>query len=228
MEKKGLLVKNSRKEIGVHMKQIEEQPQEKQPQYINSIIRATNILELYAKLDRQYLGIAEISKELELQKTTVFNIMKTLVHQGWLVQDSPSGKYRLGTRILRVSAMAARNISTEAILIQEMQRLRDEYNEDVVLTTLVDDVPICVEKIQSSNALRIHSRVGRVSCLVKGSTGKALLTWQPDDFIETTLDQNFSDDATGRRERQKMREELARIRNQGYCISISEQDAGVA
>ena len=47
---------------------------DKQPQYINSIIRALNILELYGKLNTQYLGIAEICKELGLQKTTVFNI----------------------------------------------------------------------------------------------------------------------------------------------------------
>ena len=79
--------------------------QEKEPQYVNSIIRATAILELYEKLNVQYLGIAEISKELGIQKTTVFNIVKTLVHQGWLIQDNPNGKYRLGTRILRVSTM---------------------------------------------------------------------------------------------------------------------------
>ena len=50
--------------------------QEKEPQYINSIIRATAILELYEKLNVQYLGIAEISKELGIQKTTVFNNCK--------------------------------------------------------------------------------------------------------------------------------------------------------
>ena len=72
---------------------------DKQPQYINSIIRALNILELYGKLNTQYLGIAEICKELGLQKTTVFNIVKTLTHQGWLVQDTPNGKYKLGMNI---------------------------------------------------------------------------------------------------------------------------------
>ena len=43
--------------------------------YINSIIRATNILELYNKLDVEYLGLAEISKELDLHKTTVFRVV---------------------------------------------------------------------------------------------------------------------------------------------------------
>ena len=42
--------------------------EEKHPQYINSIIRAVKILELYGKLNTQYLGIAEISNELKLQR----------------------------------------------------------------------------------------------------------------------------------------------------------------
>ena len=56
--------------------------EEKHPQYINSIIRAVKILELYGKLNTQYLGIAEISNELKLQRTTTFNIVKTLLHEG--------------------------------------------------------------------------------------------------------------------------------------------------
>ena len=134
--------------------------QEKEPQYINSIIRATAILELYEKLNVQYLGIAEISKELGIQKTTVFNIVKTLVHQGWLIQDNPNGKYRLGTRILRVSTMITRSITTEELIEKEMRRLRDEYNEDVVLTAMVDGVPICVEKVKSAN-YRSHASLDK-------------------------------------------------------------------
>lgn len=202
--------------------------EEKHPQYINSIIRAIRILELFGKKDSQYLGIAEISKELELQKTTTFNIVKTLLHQGWLVQDSPNGKYRLGTRILQVSAMVMQTISTETLILEEMHRLRDRYNEDVVLTAMIDGVPICVEKVQSSNVLRIESRVGRAGNLLKGSTGKTLFAWQPEPFIQSVLNASFSDLEDGEEERRWMREELARIRSQGYCMTISEQNEGVA
>lgn len=202
--------------------------QEKEPQYINSIIRATAILELYEKLNVQELGIAEISKELGIQKTTVFNIVKTLVHQGWLIQDSPNGKYRLGTGILRVSTMITRSFTTEELIEREMRRLRDEYNEDVVLTAMVDGIPICVEKVKSANYLQIQSKVGRVGNLVRGSTGKALFAWQPEKFIEETLKKRFPETETGLQEKEKVEEELKKIREQGYCISISEQDKGVA
>ena len=197
--------------------------EEKSTQRINSVARAIQILELYPKLNTQYLGVSEISKALGLQKTSTFYIVKTLLSMGWLIQETPNGKYKLGSRILRVSAMVSQNVTAEEVILEEMNRLLNQYNEDVVLTAMVDGLPICVEKVHSSNMLRIQSKVGRVGNLVRGSTGKALLAWQPEDFIQETLEEKLSDP----QEREQLRNNLTQIRQQGYCISASEQDAGV-
>ena len=197
--------------------------EEKSTQRINSVARAIQILELYPKLNAQYLGVSEISKALGLQKTSTFYIVKTLLSMGWLIQETPNGKYKLGSRILRVSAMVSQNVTAEEVILQEMNRLLNEYNEDVVLTAMVDGLPICVEKVHSSKMLRIQSKVGRVGNLVRGSTGKALLAWQPEEFIQETLEEKLSDP----QEREQLRNNLTQIRQQGYCISVSEQDAGV-
>ena len=197
--------------------------EEKSTQRINSVARAIQILELYPKLNAQYLGVSEISKALGLQKTSTFYIVKTLLSMGWLIQETPNGKYKLGSRLLRVSAMVSQNVTAEEVILEEMNRLLNEYNEDVVLTAMVDGLPICVEKVHSSNMLRIQSKVGRVGNLVRGSTGKALLAWQPEEFIQETLEEKLSDP----QEREQLRNNLTQIRQQGYCISVSEQDAGV-
>lgn len=196
---------------------------EKSPQRINSVARAIQILELFPKLNAQYLGVSEISKALGLQKTSTFYLVKTLLSVGWLIQESPNGKYKLGSRILRVSAMVSQNVTAEEVILQEMNRLLNDYNEDVVLTAMVDGLPICVEKVHSSNMLRIQSKVGRVSNLLRGSTGKALFAWQPEEFIQDTLNEKL----TNPEEREQMQKNLEQIRRQGYCISVSEQDSGV-
>ena len=46
---------------------------EKHPQYINSIARALEILELYEKTGETWLGIADITAALGIQKTSTFN-----------------------------------------------------------------------------------------------------------------------------------------------------------
>ena len=60
----------------------------KESEYINSIVRATEILNLYRVKEVKYLGVTDISQALGLHKTSVFRIVKTLEHTGWLVQLS--------------------------------------------------------------------------------------------------------------------------------------------
>lgn len=83
-------------------------------------------------------------------------------------------------------------------------------------------------KVQSSNVLRIESKVGRAGNLLKGSTGKTLFAWQPEKFINSVLDVGFADSPKGTEEKESLRAELQKIREQGFCVSISEQNEGVA
>lgn len=197
-------------------------------EYINSILRAMTILELFEKLNVQYLGIADISKEMGLHKTTVFRIVKTLERQGWLVQDSANRKYKLSSKLIRLASSVTRNFSVEDIILQEMKDLRDQFNEDVVLTAMVDDIAVCLERMQSKNVLRIYSRVGRSSSLVRGSTGKTLLAFQPDVIINKVLDRNFPFTAEGERSRQQLLSSLEQIRTDRYCSTTSELDEGIS
>ena len=93
---------------------------------------------------------------------------------------------------------------------------------------MIDGIPVCVEKVQSSNVLRIESKVGRAGNLLKGSTGKTLFAWQPEKFINSVLDVGFADSPKGTEEKESLRAELQKIREQGFCVSISEQNEGVA
>ncbi len=201
---------------------------EKHPQYINSIARALEVLELYEKTGETWLGIADITAALGIQKTSTFNIVKTLTACGWLIQETQNGKYRLGTRILRVSTAAAKSLSVSEVITMEMRRIRELFNEDVVLTAIIDGQPVCVEKVQSENSLRIASIVGRIGNFLRGSTGKTLFAWQPMDFIIAYLDAEIPDTAEGRERKEEMLKTVEEIREAGYSISISEQDPGVA
>lgn len=197
-------------------------------EHINSIIRATNILELFGKLNAEYLGVAEISKELQLHKTTVFRVVKTLEHQGWLIQDTPNGKYRLSSKLIALASSVSRNFSVDDLIIQEMKDLRDKFNEDVVLTGIVEDIAVCLEKIQSKNVLRIHSKVGRTTSMVRGSTGKTILAFLPQNKIDAVLSRNFPNTEQGEQEKDALLCQLEKIREQGYCATTSELDLGIS
>lgn len=199
----------------------------KESDYINSIIRTTNILNLYRTLNVEQLGVTDISRELGLHKTTVFRIVKTLEHVGWLVQDYPNGKYRLGSKLIILSSIPTSTSAVDDTIQQEMRQLRNRFNEDVVLTGLFDGhLAICLEKMRANNVLHISSRVGRSIGMTRGSTGKVLLAYLPEKAQERAIQMdspNLSEE-----ERRKLFQALEEIRRTGYCISTSERDEGVS
>jgi len=200
----------------------------KQDQNINSIVRAIALLSLYGKLEVQDLGISEISKHLNLHKTTVFRIVKTLEGLEWLKKNSQSGKYRLGLRVLAVSSAVPRE-SFEDLIKEEMKRLGRIHNEDVVLSMLAGDMSICIEKIRSTHNLRTSSKVGFSNRLVKGATAKTLLAFQSDEFISDYLDRHFDQSIPDHIcERARLEENITKIRRQGYSATFAELDKGTA
>src|SRR5690554_1707257 len=65
---------------------------------INSINNAINIIECFSE-ETPEIGVSEISSILEMNRSTVHHIVKTLHGEGILVR-TPSRKYRLGSRLL--------------------------------------------------------------------------------------------------------------------------------
>ncbi len=67
---------------------------------IQSVVRAFQILEtIKNKSSRDGIGLVDIATELKLEKSTVYNLIKTLLAQGYVAQDGSGGKYRLGEKL---------------------------------------------------------------------------------------------------------------------------------
>ena len=62
---------------------------------IQSVNRAIDILSLFTVMQPR-LGITDISKHLNLSKTTVHGLIRTLTRRGFLQQDPETRKYSLG------------------------------------------------------------------------------------------------------------------------------------
>ena len=100
---------------------------------INSIKRAIRILNLYRD-GEQYIGITEMARRLDLSKTTVFRIVRSLEAEGWLVQSADSSKYRLGFEILAVSSSLYRRYDWSNIALEVMTDLKNIVEETVILS----------------------------------------------------------------------------------------------
>ena len=195
--------------------------------YINSIMRAIDILNLY-KNNKTYYGITEISKILNLPKTTVFRVVKTLEKKGWLVKDDVTNQYKLGFEILNVASSVTRDYNSRDIIIEEMKKLAQEFNENVVLHMYDDYTARCIEKIETQNVVKISSEIGKKSPLHVGASSKIVLAYQKPEIINHVIDQGLTKYTEKTITDEKvLLEDLAEIRRQGYSISFGEIDVGV-
>ncbi|WP_075579452.1 IclR family transcriptional regulator [Acidaminococcus massiliensis] len=191
---------------------------------VHSVLHATRILELYAAQRRKSLSLTEISKALGLHKTTVYRLLRTLQHAGWIEQSAKTGKYYLGTGILLVASAVSVHNTSRDLLSQEMHRLAETFNETVVLSVLLGHTGICVDLAKSRHRLGVAGERGYIVPLQSGASGKTLLAAQPEELREQLL-QELEPDRTRQR---LLRNQLLKILQEGFCISEGEVDQGVA
>lgn len=196
---------------------------EKKSGYVNSILHAVQVINLFATEDS--LGVTEISKRLGLHKATTFKILQTLKYENWVVQDEKSKNYSLGTGILPVARAVSRTVNTESIIAQMMRDLERKVREDIIFCKLTGKEAICVIKIESDHLMVSSAKEGGALPLHMGATGMVLLAHQEDILIEDIF-HSFHKELFQNHD--EFVQELRKIRNQGYAITCSNYDKGIS
>src|SRR5829696_4196509 len=61
---------------------------------VQSVDRAVSVMEFMSR--RGWSGVTEVSRELEIHKSTAYRLLTTLRDRGLVEQDAATEKYRLG------------------------------------------------------------------------------------------------------------------------------------
>ena len=144
---------------------------------VHSVLHATRILELYASQRKESLSLTEISRALDLHKTTVYRLLRTLQYLGWIRQSpKPDGIAWAPAFLLVASAVSVHNTSRD-LLSEEMHRLAEKFNETVVLSVLLGHTGICVDMAKSRHRLGIAGERGYIVPLQIGPPARP--SWLP-------------------------------------------------
>ncbi|PRW63185.1 IclR family transcriptional regulator [Actinopolyspora mortivallis] len=141
---------------------------------VPALERAFDILELF--LDEPELSAPEITSRLGLPRTTVHELLGTLVERGYLTHAGGSGsRYRLGVRGFQLgSAYADRlDLAREGHLAAE--ETSRQCNETVHIGIREGTDVLYVAKVDSGHPVRMVSAVGRRIPAHCTAVGKALL-----------------------------------------------------
>ncbi len=159
---------------------------------LRSILRAIDVMESIGPHGK---GISEIAKDLDVSKGTVYDIAKTLESRGFLRQDPQTQAYRLGGRLLRLSADRLAGIDIVELARPYLQMLTDEVGEVTHLGRREGFHAFYLLKATSrrvNHMLNLHSQVGAPSPFHSTSMGKIFMAHLRDEefdlFLRTPLE----------------------------------------
>lgn len=191
--------------------------------------RTFGILEVFTQAQPEW-STTEVARELDLPVPTAHRILIALKRLGYVSQHEETRRFRLGMAALSLGERARALADLRPVAIGPLRRLTEETGETALLTVLspARDRGVCLERVETSQPLRLSVQPGRQLPLHAGASQKALLAFMPADEMDSLtagpLERCCSATITGKL---ALRRELAAIRARGWASSYEETNVGV-
>ncbi|MEV0321085.1 IclR family transcriptional regulator [Streptomyces sp. NPDC050658] len=154
---------------------------------VPAVTRALDILELFLEGDGT-LSAPEVTRRLQLPRTTVHELLTTLAARSYLVQiPDQAGRYRLGVRAYQLGSRYAEQLDLAAEGQQVAREVAETCDETVHVAVLEDTDVIYIAKVDSTHAVRMVSAAGRKLPAHCTSVGKMLLASLPPAELEARV-----------------------------------------
>ena len=194
---------------------------------LSSVANSIRLTKAFSE-DEYEMGISALAMRLGLAKSTVHRLATTLVEYDILEQNKETGKYRLGLALFELGTMVRRKMDTNSGAQVQIHALADETGETVQLAIL-DHLSVLYIRIRESRqAVRMSSGLGSRAPAHCTGVGKALIAFQPPEIVQQIIDNGLKRYTQGTiTDPEKLRAELATIRQKGYAIDDEEIEVGL-
>lgn len=191
---------------------------------VKSVAKALTILNVLADHQRE-MSLGDISKEMQMAKSTVYGLLATLRDFGYIDQSPLDGKYRLGIRLFEVGNIVANSWDVRQVAAPFIQTLVDELGETVHLVVLDKGEVLYIDKRESAKlSLRIVSQVGTRLPTHCTGVGKVFLANLPIDEVRRIIATKGLVKYTKKTitDLSRLEEELNLVKRQGYAMDNEE------
>ncbi len=195
---------------------------------VQSVERAITILKSFS-LEKPERGVNELSRELNLHKSTVSRLMQTLEQGGLLSRNPETERYRLGVDLIGLAAQVVNHRDVREVARPLLRQMAEACQETVNLSVLDAGQVINLDQfVPHERQIKNVGRVGRRMCTHCTAAGKVLLAGLPDEeipqFLRDDLERFTPHTIT---DPDEFRRELTHVREQGYAVSQEELEEGL-
>ena len=191
--------------------------------------RILRIMELLAT-EEEGLPLAVICREIDTPKSSVLNLMRALLQNGYV--DHGDAGYRLSASSFALAAAIMSRRHYPEVAIPILRQLADETGESAMISEIAPsgDEFIYIAKAESRQALRFATTVGDRRPLYCTASGLVLLSRLPEGDLAGYLDRTTFEPLTPRtlRTRSEVEAAVATARKVGYARTNGESSPGLS
>lgn len=193
-----------------------------------TLARALVLLEHFNSKHPEW-GVRELSRELGISPASVHRMVKTFQTLGYLKQDDDTQRYSLGPKVMKLAGVYTHQNPLPSIASKVFENYADRFEYNFYLGKLYRFEVVYLAVLDGRGPIKIAVEPGGTTALHSTALGKVLLAFQSDDYIHEFIRRSDLHRYSPRSitDPEMLREQLNKIRKQGYAVNDGEHYAQV-
>jgi len=173
------------------------------------------------------VGVTRIAKDLDLNASTCFNLLKTLAHERLITFDEATKTYSIGLGLVELAKGALSKASYAQQMRPHLRELAERHN---ITTTLWQrtqgDRVVLVDLAESDSPMRIHMSIGQRLPMYIAALGRCMAAYSElsQSELRSKLSQLRWEDGPSF---ETFMREVDDVRQQGYAVDRGNYVRGV-
>jgi IclR family acetate operon transcriptional repressor len=169
--------------------------------------------------------MTQIAEQIGIHKSTVHRLLATLENKRFVQREPSTGMYRLGIRLLQMAYLTLEQNDLRRLAAPFMQRLGEQYQENIHLAMLDDKDVVFMTIIESPQRVKLAAAIGQRLPAHATASGKAILAFLPDKTVQRIVDRGLPQLTPYTHILPNaFFEDLHSIKEQGFAISEQEYE----
>ncbi len=194
-----------------------------------SLSRALRVLNAIADAGKP-LGVTEIARRIDVHKSSVYRLLRTMVKYQYLEQHQSTTEYWLGAQLSNLGQLASLHLELPKLARVHVERLSKRTQETANLVKLNGNRCIYLISVQTEQSIGMIARpLGSSDELHCTAVGKAMLAYLPPRRAQNLLTRSELSRRTPTTltTPQDILDQLDDVRRNGYSVDNGENDENV-
>ncbi len=184
------------------------------PHQVGTLVKAMNLLDALA--ESAPIGVMELSRRLEMDKSGVSRLLTTLKSRNY-VRVAEDGRYDLGLRLFELGQLLQDRLPFRKAIIPHVDAIASETGETAFAVHYSQGQIAYLYDCVSTQDIRLGERTGMRTSPWNHPAGKAILAYHDEGAVLAELSSARRTGRAGLPTIDAFRRELACIRKQGFA-----------